>query len=551
MTRRTSPDASIESLVALLNAGEWGQCVDYTAQLISKNGHRADLAFILSLAYFNDGKFKEALPWARESIVLGFDYSACLLQGDIESALFQYQSAHQSYVKALEQHPGDVTIHNKIGQNLINDMRFDQATVWLAQSLDIEPSNDTTRVLLASAMDQSGYSESALSIIRGGLLLKPDSPQLLREVANLLINEGAFTEAQTQLTKVIKANPRDALAWVALVNSCKITHQESDWLNTMAELVNDLNIPDVDRINLNYAMGKCYDDLDQNADAFAHYSAANLLKRRAIGSSDRKEISRIADLFIRSHTSEVMQKDWSGFSDSKKPLFVIGTPRSGTTLLEHLLTSNSTITGAGELNFLGQELNRYRMEVFYANYTADILQTISGGYLKSLNEIFPYALHVIDKMPANFRFSGPIHVAFPNARLLHIHRNPIDTCLSIYFHNFPATHRYSTDLSDLAYYYREYVRLMLHWRSVIPANRLLDVPYEALVQDHTFWMRKIMNFLEIDWNESGATNAANRTVRTFSRWQVRQPIYTTSRERWRKYEKFIGPLLELDEHPFG
>jgi len=156
----------------------------------------------------------------------------------------------------------------------------------------------------------------------------------------------------------------------------------------------------------------------------------------------------------------------------------------------------------------------------------------------------------VDKMPGNFMHLGLIHVIFPQARILHTRRHPIDTCLSIYFQNFSRRHTYANDLDDLAFYYNEYRRLMAHWRAVLPPEVFLEVPYEALVEDQEGWSRRIIDFIGLEWNERCLDfHEAERKVGTASNWQVRQKIYKTSKARWKNYERFVGsllPLLEID-----
>lgn len=177
-----------------------------------------------------------------------------------------------------------------------------------------------------------------------------------------------------------------------------------------------------------------------------------------------------------------------------------------------------------------------------------MLRDTVADCLANLAKYSPEALRVIDKMPGNFYHLGFIHAAFPKARILHAMRNPVDTCLSIYFQNFKQSHDYANDLDDLVHYYREYRRLMAHWRAVLPAEVFMEVPYEAVIEDQEGWSRRIIEFIGLEWDERCLNfHETQRRVGTSSNWQVRQPIYTTSRERWRNYAEWIGPLLTLRE----
>jgi hypothetical protein len=171
---------------------------------------------------------------------------------------------------------------------------------------------------------------------------------------------------------------------------------------------------------------------------------------------------------------------------------------------------------------------------------------VSAGYLAHLTSLSSTALRVVDKMPANFMNLGSIHAAFPNARIIHMRRHPIDTCLSIYFQYFSSTHPYANDLENLAHYYGEYVRITDHWRAMLPPTTLLEVPYESLVEDQEGWSRRMVEFIGLPWDPRCLDfHQTQRAVITTSKWQVRQKIHTASAGRWRNYQPFVGPLLRL------
>jgi hypothetical protein len=177
-----------------------------------------------------------------------------------------------------------------------------------------------------------------------------------------------------------------------------------------------------------------------------------------------------------------------------------------------------------------------------------VLAGLSNGYVELLQRLSADAPRVVDKYPTNFLLLGLIHAALPNARIIHMRRNPIDTCLSIYFQRFEAANTYVNDLEDLAHYYREYRRLMQHWRTVLPAGVMLEVPYEGLVADLEAWSRKMLDFIALPWHPRCLDfHRTARTVVTASKWQVRQKVNASSVERWRHYEKFLGPLKPLLE----
>jgi hypothetical protein len=228
-----------------------------------------------------------------------------------------------------------------------------------------------------------------------------------------------------------------------------------------------------------------------------------------------------------------------------KPVFVVGMPRSGTSLAEQIIASHPAANGAGELTFWASPALRE------AGITQGVLMEtdrpkVAEEYLRILENASGNASRVVDKAPVNTDFLGLIYSVFPDARVIYMQRDPIDTCLSCYFQQFLTGINFTFDLSDLVHYYREHQRIMAHWRAVLPPGFILDVPYEELVADPETWSRKMLDFIGLEWDARVLEFHTNkRQVTTASAWQVRQKIYKTSVARWRNYEKFIGPLKTL------
>jgi hypothetical protein len=231
---------------------------------------------------------------------------------------------------------------------------------------------------------------------------------------------------------------------------------------------------------------------------------------------------------------------------SERPVIIVGTPRSGTSLAEQILASHPAVFGAGELSFWNEAAAVFDSSASGVATEASMIAGFAQAYLRQLGELSPDARRVVDKMPTNFVILGLIHAALPNARIIHMRRNPIDTCLSIYFQNFSIAHAYASDLEDLAHYYSEYLRLMAHWHAVLPQGMLLDVSYEDLVSQPAASIRRMLEFVGLPWDGRCLDfHATKRTVITSSKWQVRQKISNAAVGRWRNYERFVGPLRRL------
>jgi hypothetical protein len=295
-------------------------------------------------------------------------------------------------------------------------------------------------------------------------------------------------------------------------------------------------------IGLRYALGKYFDDLGRHDDAFRHYRLANELTKRYGAVYDGEKLTRLIDRLIATFDAGFMSTPpRASASLSERPVFVLGMPRSGTSLAEQILASHPAVFGAGEISFWDDA---------FGAYDPQALSAIADEYLARTAQAPAGALRVVDKMPANFLYAGLIHAVFPRARIIHLRRHPIDTCLSIYFQNFLNAAAFCNDLEYLAHYYREYVRITDHWRAVLPATAFLEVSYEDLVADQERWTGRMLEFIELPWEPQCLEfHRAERVVITASKWQVRQSINAASVGRWRNYERYVGPLEALLRKP--
>jgi hypothetical protein len=304
-------------------------------------------------------------------------------------------------------------------------------------------------------------------------------------------------------------------------------------------------LPIQHEINMRYAIGKYFDDVKDFEPAFASYRLANELTKRYGVRYDRDRLTRRVDRITVAYDRHWLRRMRLEANPSERPVFIVGMPRAGTTLTEQILASHPAVFGAGELRFWHTASADYESSSLSGNGHVAI-SGLSGRYLRQIDDLSADALRVVDKMPANTMNLGLIHAAFPNARIIHMRRNPIDTCLSIYFQVFSTTHSYANDLEDLAHYYTQYLRVMEHWRATLPEGAILDIPYEGLVEDPEAWSRKMLQFVGLPWDPRCLDfHRTSRTVLTASNWQVRQKISTSSVGRWRSYEKFVGPLRHL------
>jgi len=304
-------------------------------------------------------------------------------------------------------------------------------------------------------------------------------------------------------------------------------------------------------MSLHFALGKGFDDTRQYDKAFGHFLQGCLLRRKRIeySTEGNNQYGRnIRTFFSRGNIDQLRGEACS----SDVPIFVLGMPRSGTTLTEQIIASHPDVHGAGELPDLldiaknpgGTGDSDYPRSL--SGITQAELKIMGERYVAGLKERNPEAAHITDKMPANFNCLGLIHLMLPNAKIIHVKRNPVDTCLSNFSKLFGhKAQPQSYDLSEIGHYYRNYAKMMERWREVLPEGSFYEVQYEELVADNEHQARALIDYCGLDWDDACLNfHKTKRIVRTASITQVRQPIYKTSVERWRKYEAHLGPLLE-------
>jgi hypothetical protein len=303
---------------------------------------------------------------------------------------------------------------------------------------------------------------------------------------------------------------------------------------------------------LHFALGKAYDDMGEHARAFHHFSVGAKLKRATL-TYNEADIFAFFDDIKRTFTKEFIQRDDIIGNPSKVPIFIVGMPRSGSTLTEQIISAHPKVFGAGEIKNMSFSVAALRLKFpSLPKYPAlasvakpSQFDTIAKTYLAAITKISNSAERVTDKLLTNFFFAGLIHMMLPNAKIVHTKRNPIDSCLSTWTKLFKDDMPHSYDLGELGRYHRKYQDLMEHWRQVLPASAFMEVQYEDVVADPETNARRIIDFLGLEWDPRCLKfHESDRPVKTASVSQVRKPIYKTSVERGRRYGAALNPLIE-------
>ncbi len=496
---------------AAFAAADWARAAEFYAEFVAQHPDRSDALNSLGVALCNLGRYQEAEQRYREAIDVNPEYAEAL-----------------SNLAGLRQGSPQ------------------EAEPLLRRVLKINPKFPGARAMLGLMLASAGRDHEAKTALRKALKISPKDANALLGLSQIARSDGQFDEAESLLRRALQLNPKLPAAWAALSSSRKMSAADADWYTTAEEIAGGASLWEAS--DLYFAMGKYCDDVQDYDRAFANYRRGNELMKSVAGAYDRQGHARFADDMIRVHTAQVMASLSAGGSGSAKPIFVLGMPRSGTSLTEQIIASHPAAGGAGELDFWLQAARTHHNEIRQHILPVSARSKLAEDYLQLIERRFPDSQRIVDKSPTNADFVGFIVSVFPNARIIRMRRDPIDTCLSCYFQHFSTSQRFTMDLSDLADYYRTHQRLMTHWLSVLPAKTILEVPYEELVADQEVWTRRILEFVGLEWDARCLSfHETKRSVSTSSAWQVRQKIYRQSVQRWRNYEKFIGPLKELRE----
>ncbi|MDB6083597.1 MAG: sulfotransferase family protein [Gammaproteobacteria bacterium] len=498
----------------------------------------------LGLILAGRGQREEAVVSYRHALALDPRYIDALNNlGNVLRDNGQRSEAVALYARAIELDPSNAESHWNLGTVLFELRRSDEAAASYARSLALKPDYAPAHLSLGLALRQQRRPAEAEASCQAALAIDPDYVEALSFLGELRADRGRFSEAEELFQRAIRLDPEFAFAYFSIATHRKMTNGDGAWLNAV-ETVLAKRLPLGHEISLRYALGKYFDDVGQHDRAFDNYRQANELTKRYGSTYDREKLTRTVDQIIRAFDAAFIERCASQGSTSELPVLIVGMPRSGTSLTEQILASHPAVFGAGELPFWGTAFAAFAKG--HGGALANLLPDVTRDYLERLTASAGGALRVVDKMPANFLYAGLIHAALPRARIIHMQRHPIDTCLSIYFQNFFSMGPYANDLGNLAHYYGEYIRIMGQWRATLPSTALLEVPYEALLEDQEGWTRRMLDFIGLPWDPSCLEfHRTDRVVITASKWQVRQKINAASAGRWRNYEKFVGPLRGL------
>ncbi|CDX31089.1 conserved hypothetical protein [Mesorhizobium sp. ORS 3359] len=452
------------------------------------------------------------------------------------------------FARAVAEEPQNPYYHLSLGETYLRLSEFSPAIEHIKHALALKPDLVEAICALGNAYNSFDKGELALPLFEKALRINQDHPVARLGLPRALASLGRMDEAAVHLKAAIERRIAVPAAYNALVHTRKYLEEPPELAAILTELQNPEHGSE-GAPALHHAAGKVLNDLRRYRGAMDHFKQGN---QYGTGKFNLEAQRRWVDATIETFTPELVASMAAFGNPTEVPVFVVGMPRSGTTLTEQICASHPSVHGAGELSKLARTASGLGLNdrsnpdlgKSIASMTPELTKTLADGHLAYLRERAPEALRIVDKMPHNFEQIGLVGILFPNARIIHCRRDAIDNCISCFVLQFNEAHSYSADLKTLGLYYREYDRLMRHWSKVLP-GRIFENHYETLIENQEEQSRRLIDYLGLPWDEA-CLRFFDRagSVNTYSNWQVRQPIYKSSVKRWKNYESEIQPLID-------
>lgn len=546
------PDyAEAHNKLGLLRATE-GRAADaevHYERALALNPRHGDAHHNLALTMAAQGRMTEAIPHFECVLELNPDHAnghyglgAALL------SVGSFAEAAAHFERALELNPAHADAHNNLGVALMAQGRAVEAAAHFERALALQPRHADAHCNLGTALAAQGRTAEAAVHLARALHLDPGQANAHNSLGNICKDDGNFDEATAHYTQAIEIRPDHGEAHFNRSELKRFRSGDADLaaMETLA-LRTDLSVNRA--LHIHFALAKALEDTGDYTRSLQHLHRGNALKHAQIAYSEVRALDllrRIAVVFDR-----CLLDRFEGQGDpSQAPIFVLGMPRSGSTLIEQILASHPRIQGGGELPHLEAAADavlhsRAGYPACVPSLDAATLRRFGQSYLSRLPVLADGKVRIVDKLPGNFLNIGLIRLFLPNAKIIHTMRHPVDTCVSCYSKLFSSGHHYTYDLAELGRFYHGYRELMAHWRSVLPPGAMLDVAYEEVVDDLEGQARRLVDYCGLPWDDRCLSfHETRRTVSTASAIQVRQPIFRSSLNRWRKYEAGIAPLLD-------
>jgi tetratricopeptide (TPR) repeat protein len=486
--------------------------------------------------------------------------------GNVLRELGRLDEAKACYAQALRLNPNLAMTYNNMGQAIHEEGSPEESLSWYQRGLELDPRSARIHCNLASALDETDHVDQALDHYRTAIALDPDYAEAHSGLAGVYHEQGRLEEAQRSFRAALALDPRYAGALGQLVTMLSGKLPEADLENLRGLLACD-DLSAAKRATLLFGLAQALDARGAYAEAARQLQQANALvlaeKRKRGQLYDPEQHERFVSGMIDVCTPEFFQRVAGLGLESRRPVFIVGLPRSATTLTEQILAAHPQVFGAGELRLARESLlsladdgqspaiaREMRALEALGRLDGPAIQRVGRRHLDRLRQLSDSAARVVDKMPDNYLFLGFLAVVFPRAKFIHCRRDLRDVAVSCWMTNFRQI-RWANDPRHIASRFAQYQRLMAHWQRVLPPA-MLEVSYEETVADLEAAARRLVSWCDLEWDPAClAFHQGQRLVRTASITQVRQPIYTRSVARWKHYQQALEPLLEQLRHSDG
>ena len=546
------PDAHLNYGNALAQAGRAAEAIASYRRAVALDPDHGVAHSNLARALIDRGQFDEALASARRAVELVPDFlGARVNYGVALLGLERPAEAEAALRRALELEPNRAETHRDLGWAMAGLARFEEAKACHEQAIALKPHDPGAHYALGMTLQQAGDSAASEASLRRALALAPDYARAWHGLGTVLRILGRFDEAVACFRRALALDPDLAEAQRSLAVTGREPADEPR-LRQLRTVLDGAERPVLDRVAAGFALGALLDGEDRYDEAFPCFAQANALYRRHRAEAgeryDPEAFARDVDGLIGVATPALFSAIAGWGNPAAAPVFIVGMPRSGTTLVEQIAASHSRVFGAGErreMNAVVDALVAHNDGRPLEKWDAAFARQIAGRHVARLAALGGGAARVIDKMPDNVFTLWLIAGLFPRARIILCQRDPRDVCLSCYFNRFTEGHPWAYDLADCGRRAVEVERLSTHWLRVLPLDMLV-LDYQELVGDLEGESRRLIEFLGLDWEPSCLDfHLTKRPVFTASSWQVRQPLYTRSVGRWRHYRRHLDPLLQV------
>ena len=538
----------------LLRSGRTADAISPLRRAALMHPTNSTILHDLGLACLEVGRVPDAVAALRAAVASNPRYADAYFRlgialeklGNISGAIVAYDRATQLLPSLTEAwfRAGDLV--STLGHR-------DEAIACFRRAADTGGKTSFARLGKARALLIENRDQEAEKTLRETLVAHPTNAMAYDLLGNVLSELGRFDEARACFERAISLTPLLAGSYYDLVRCRRITSNDDGLLQQMEAALATPGLEAAQRLRVHLAIGKAADDLGDYTLAMRHFDAADGVRRSA-GSFDSAAFSKEVERMIARSPREWIAQARELGGDDATPVLILGMPRSGTTLVEQIVSMHPEVAAGGELNFWNERGAEWHRSGTSGNEEgfvfSEYLPKAASDYLRVLRTVAPKAARVTDKMPFNFLWAGLIHLAFPRATIIHCRRAPVDTALSIHQTFFHPTLAFPTGGDELVAYFRNYQRLVDHWRNVLPADRFIEIDYEELTRTPEPVIRRIIAACGLPWDDACLRPESNpRAVKTPSKWQTRQPIYRSSVARWRRYEPWLGPLRALVDDP--